>query len=105
MAGSPAHRPGQDEMVTTQADVDRTEERLTRIAERPAQLGLTRRELRTAVDQVQPDLRATRPGADRWSVAEILEHLNTVERRITALVAKEAAAIRAQGAVETDAAS
>jgi hypothetical protein len=39
--------------------------------------------LRAAVDAVPPELRERRPSPDRWSVAEILEHLTRVEEQIT----------------------
>jgi len=42
----------------------------------------TRAALRQAVDSIPPSYRQQRPGADRWSVAEVLEHLAIVERRI-----------------------
>ena len=39
-------------------------------------------ELRRAVDAVPMALRARRPAADRWSVANVLEHLAIVEVRV-----------------------
>lgn len=39
--------------------------------------------LREAVEAVPAALRGRRPVADRWSVAEVLEHLATVEARVT----------------------
>jgi hypothetical protein len=38
--------------------------------------------LRAAVEAVPPPLRARRPSQDRWSVAEVLEHLSIVEGRV-----------------------
>jgi len=36
--------------------------------------------LKTAIDQVPEGLRRTRPSSERWSVAEVLEHLVKVNR-------------------------
>jgi hypothetical protein len=36
--------------------------------------------LKSAVDRVPESLRRTRPANDRWSVAEVLEHLAKVNR-------------------------
>jgi hypothetical protein len=60
-------------------------------------LDAQRSNLRAAVDQVPPDRREQRPGGERWSVAEILEHLATVESRVTKLVATQVAAARELG--------
>ena len=57
----------------------RTEELLTHLEE-------TRAALHAAVDAVPSSLRETRPAADRWSVAEVLEHLGRVEEQITRLL-------------------
>ena len=38
--------------------------------------------LRQAVDAIPASLRERRPGADRWSVSEVIEHLALSERRI-----------------------
>jgi hypothetical protein len=60
--------------------------------------------LLSAVNSIPADARERRPGPDRWSVAEILEHLSMVERRITALITKVVAGARARGlASERDA--
>jgi hypothetical protein len=42
--------------------------------------------LRNAVDRVPPSLRGRKPAADRWSVAEVLEHLSIVEGRVVMLL-------------------
>lgn len=42
--------------------------------------------LEHAVQEVPATLREVRPGEDRWSVAEILEHLGLVEEKITRLL-------------------
>jgi hypothetical protein len=40
------------------------------------QLDESRGVLRAAVDSVPSSLHETRPGPDRWSVADVLEHLS-----------------------------
>jgi len=47
----------------------------------------TRAALRAAVDSIPAANREQRPGPDRWSVAEVIEHLALVERRIGARMA------------------
>jgi hypothetical protein len=42
--------------------------------------------LRAAVDRVPAALRQQKPAPDRWSVAEVLEHLSIVEGRIVGLL-------------------
>lgn len=61
------------------------------------QLDDARAKLRTAVDAVPASVRNRRPGADRWSVNEILEHLSLVERRFTGLIAMRIAEAREAG--------
>jgi hypothetical protein len=53
----------------------RTEEVLNYLDERRA-------DLRAAVDTVPAELRDKQPGADRWSVAQVLDHLTIIDRRI-----------------------
>ena len=50
-------------------------------------LDANRAVLHAAVDAVPPALRETKPGPNRWSVAETLEHLSRVEEGITRLLA------------------
>jgi hypothetical protein len=45
-----------------------------------------RANLHTAVAEIPPELRSQRPAPERWSVIELLEHLNLVERRLTYLL-------------------
>lgn len=45
-------------------------------------LDTERRELRAAVDLVPAELRDQQPGPDRWSVAQVLQHLVIIEKRI-----------------------
>jgi len=49
------------------------------------------------MDQVPPELRGQRPEPGRWSVAEILEHLAVVERRMTRFLTTQIEAARADG--------
>ena len=68
----------------------RTEQLLNHLAE-------NRAVLHAAVDAVPSTLRATRPAADRWSVAEVLEHLGRVEEQLTRLLAAKLAEARLTG--------
>ena len=52
-----------------------------------AHLEQNRTALKQAVNSIPVSLRERRPGADRWSVAEVLEHLAIVERRIAGRMA------------------
>lgn len=56
-----------------------------------------RANLRTAVDEIPPKLRSQRPAPERWSVIELLEHVNLVERRLTYLLNQWVAEAREQG--------
>jgi cysteine synthase A len=62
-----------------------------------AHLDQQRAALRQAVDSIPASLRERKPGADRWSVAEVLEHLAIVERRIAGRLADALKAASAQG--------
>jgi hypothetical protein len=62
-----------------------------------ALLDQSRAELRAAAAAVEPAARARRPGPDRWSVNEILEHLGLVERAFEAAVGEVIAKARASG--------
>lgn len=53
--------------------------------------------LREAIDPIPVHVRGEHPSPDRWSVAMVLEHLATVNRRIAALFAKRVAEARAAG--------
>ena len=44
--------------------------------------------LREAVERVPPELRDKQPGPDRWSVAQVLQHLGIIERRVGLGMAK-----------------
>ncbi|MGE5836750.1 MAG: DinB family protein [Acidobacteriota bacterium] len=53
--------------------------------------------LTDAVEAVPREQRDIKPAADRWSVAEVLEHLSIVETNIAKLIAKRVAEGRAAG--------
>ena len=53
--------------------------------------------LRAAVDSIPPELRETRPSPERWSVAEILEHLTRVEEQLTRFLGAKLAEAKAAG--------
>jgi hypothetical protein len=55
------------------------------------------RRLRSAVDSVPREQRERKPTPERWSVAEVLEHLSIVERRIDRLFQSKLAEARAKG--------
>ncbi len=65
-------------------------------------LNADRRALRAAVDRVPESLRTVKPAPDRWSVAEVLEHLSIVERgalmRVRAMI-QEAPVVDAPAAL------
>jgi hypothetical protein len=58
------------------------------LAELQAELDRTRDGLLAAVARVPAELAALRPSADRWSVAEVVEHLRIVEDRTGRLLGK-----------------
>jgi uncharacterized damage-inducible protein DinB len=53
--------------------------------------------LRAAVESIPPGRRAERPAADRWSVAEVLDHLARVERSVLKACVNQLAAARESG--------
>ena len=59
--------------------------------------------LRTAVDSVPAGARHARPADDRWSVAEVLEHLAMVESAVLKACARQLAAAREGGLAEESA--
>jgi len=66
----------------------------------------TREELRAAVDAVPAELRNTRPTADQWSVAQVLNHLTIAHDRVAAVVDRWISEAKAAGlAAETDSGS
>jgi hypothetical protein len=53
--------------------------------------------LRAAVETVPPDRRGDRPAPERWSVAEVLEHLAMVEAAVLKGCSRQLAAAREAG--------
>jgi hypothetical protein len=68
-----------------------------RIAELLEYLERQRRTLDAAIAAVPPSARDTRPAEERWSVAEIVEHLAEVERRIGGMIGKRIAEAKTNG--------
>jgi DinB superfamily len=56
-----------------------------------------RHRLHEAVASVPPSLRERKPAPDRWSVAEVVEHVSMVEQRVAALLTRKVLAARAEG--------
>jgi hypothetical protein len=56
-----------------------------------------RRRLHEAVASVPPSLRERKPAPDRWSVAEVVEHVSLVEQSVAALLTRKVTAARANG--------
>ncbi len=61
-------------------------------------LDAERSALREAVELVSPEFRDQAPGPDRWSVAQVLQHLAIIEKRIAMGMTKWIADARAAGA-------
>jgi hypothetical protein len=68
-----------------------------RIEELIAYLAKHRRDVHEAVASVPPELRERKPAPDRWSVAEVVEHLSMIERGVAALLTMHVTAARANG--------
>lgn len=60
-------------------------------------LDTTRSDVSKAVESVAPNRRNERLPGDRWSVAEVLDHLGILEARVAQLVSGRLAAARAAG--------
>ena len=60
-------------------------------------LGAHRRGVYEAVAAVPASLRDRKPAPDRWSVAEVVEHLAIVEQRVAALLTMRVTTARASG--------
>jgi len=60
-------------------------------------LDATRATLHATVDAVPASIRETRPAPDRWSVAEVLEHLSRVEEQLTRLLTMKLAEAKTNG--------
>ncbi|MDQ2855564.1 MAG: DinB family protein [Acidobacteriota bacterium] len=68
-----------------------------RIQEVMDYLDVTRAELQSSVENVPLKNRDSRRTEDRWSVAEVLEHLGIIEGRVGQLVSGRLAAAKAAG--------
>ena len=68
-----------------------------RLAELVDYLGATRASLLELVAEVPADRFAERPAPDRWSAAELLEHLARVETSCARVIAKRVAEARERG--------
>ena len=60
-------------------------------------LDAQRKELRAAIDSIPTATRNTQPTANQWSVAQVLDHLTIVDRRVAAGVGKWIADAQASG--------
>ena len=69
----------------------------SRIAEALDYLDKERADLQAAVELVPTDLRERAPASDRWSVAQVLQHLTLIESRIVPLIHKLVTGARAAG--------
>ncbi len=70
----------------------------TRLEEVLNYLDAERSALREAVESVPTELRNQQPGPDRWSVAQVLQHLVIIEKRIGMGMSKWVADAKAAGA-------
>jgi hypothetical protein len=68
-----------------------------RIEELIAHLAKHRRDVHEAVASVPPELRDRKPASDRWSVAEVIEHLSMIEQGVAALLTMHVTTARANG--------
>lgn len=68
-----------------------------RVAEIVTHLDASRVVVEQAIESVPEHLRDRRPDPDRWSVAEVLEHLSIVDGQIAALFAARVGAARDAG--------
>src|SRR4029453_712708 len=71
-----------------------------RTAELLRHLDANRVALHAAVAGDPSSLRETRPAPDRWSVAEVLEHLARVEEQLTRFLGAKRSEARSAGALE-----
>jgi uncharacterized damage-inducible protein DinB len=58
--------------------------------------------LRQALDAAPPAIQSQRPTPERWSIAEVLEHLSIVERQVTALLRRGVQKAEAAGPLPDD---
>jgi len=69
----------------------------SRIAEALDYLDTERADLQAALEMVPSELRERAPAPDRWSVAQVLQHLTLIENRIVPLIRKLVTGARAAG--------
>ena len=69
----------------------------SRIAEALEYLDTERADLQAAVELIPGELRERAPTPDRWSVAQVLQHLTLIESRIVQLINKLVTGARAAG--------
>jgi hypothetical protein len=69
----------------------------SRIAEALDYLDTERAELRAAVDAIPVALREQSPADDRWSTAQVLQHLTLIEGRVVPLIKRLIAGARTAG--------
>jgi hypothetical protein len=62
-----------------------------------SRLDAARATLRGAIDAIPPDMQRQRPASDRWSAAEVLEHLTLVESIFGGRIVKALDAARSTG--------
>ena len=68
-----------------------------RIRELIDYLDVHRRVLHDAIASVPAKLREVKPGEGKWSVAEVMEHVSMIEKRIAGLLTMRVAEARASG--------
>jgi hypothetical protein len=68
-----------------------------RIQELIDHLASHRRSVHDAVAAVPPELRERKPAPERWSVAEVVEHLSLVEQRVAGVLTMHVTAAREKG--------
>ncbi|HXH23914.1 MAG TPA: DinB family protein, partial [Vicinamibacterales bacterium] len=73
----------------------------THLTEALSRLDRSRAALRRALDAIPPGLHSQRPAPDRWSAAEVLEHLTLVEKIFGGRIAKALEAARGGLSPET----
>jgi hypothetical protein len=69
-----------------------------RITELIEYLDRERADLDRAIDTIPPDRHTTRPSAEAWSVAEVVNHIALTDGRVTALLTKITGEAKGHGA-------
>lgn len=81
-------------MTASQTQTDALHPRIQEVLD---YLDVHRRQLLDTIASVPAQMRDTRPGEGRWSVAEVVEHLALIESRIAGLLSMKMAEARANG--------